>query len=103
MRCEWQVIGGKYQCTRCGWSIDQARVRVLPLIRTCDLTPPPPWYRRHRGLGDTVAAVLARMGVKEKKKKCGCRKRQEVLNRIAPYNWQGLVCWTWIFYWLVSR
>jgi len=38
-----------------------------------------------RGLGDTIATVLAAVGVK-KRKGCGCSKRQAWLNRVVPYK-----------------
>jgi hypothetical protein len=51
-------------------------------------------YRNPPGLGDRVAAVLARTGMTEQRYKaikkrlglkpdCGCKKRQRALNRIA--------------------
>jgi hypothetical protein len=38
-----------------------------------------------RGLGDTVANVLAKVGI-PKWKGCGCSKRQEWLNKHFPYG-----------------
>ena len=37
------------------------------------------------GLGDTIAKVLAKAGVR-KREGCGCEKRQEALNRLVPYK-----------------
>ena len=36
------------------------------------------------GLGDTVANLLKRIGIKQGN--CRCRKRQEMLNRVFPYR-----------------
>ena len=38
-----------------------------------------------QGLGDTIANGLEKLGVK-KKKGCGCKERQEKLNKLIPYN-----------------
>lgn len=44
--------------------------------------PPPVPEVPSRGLGDTVAKVLKRVGIKP----CGgCKKRQERLNKLLPY------------------
>lgn len=42
-------------------------------------------FRRHQGLGDTVAWFLKKLGFRQKKT-CGCEKRQKKLNAIFPYN-----------------
>ena len=42
------------------------------------------FFRKHRGLGDTVAAAAQLVGVK-KSEDCGCSERQELLNKIIPY------------------
>lgn len=47
-------------------------------------TEPRKHVKRKRGLGDTVAAVLAVFGIR--KRNCKCDKRQSFLNRIFPYN-----------------
>lgn len=47
--------------------------------------PPKPPFKRHQGLGDTVAWVAKKMGF-EQKKGCGCKKRQSKLNTMVPYN-----------------
>lgn len=41
-----------------------------------------------KGLGDTVAKVIAitSLGSFVPKKGCGCAKRQEALNKLFPYN-----------------
>jgi hypothetical protein len=59
--------------------------------------PPPPQAPEaatgapSRGLGDTVAKVLEATGVARVVKavageNCGCKKRQEALNRLVPYS-----------------
>lgn len=51
--------------------------------------------KRHRGLGDTIAAVTKSTGIDKVanfvakaagKKDCGCKKRQESLNKRFPYR-----------------
>lgn len=49
-----------------------------------EIAAKPPSHRS-RGLGDTVAKVLEKAGVKPKRG-CGCRKRQAFLNRLFPYR-----------------
>lgn len=41
-----------------------------------------------RGLGDTVAKVANKLGIK-KTPGCGCEKRQEMLNKLVPYKQKG--------------
>lgn len=43
---------------------------------------------RLRGLGDVVAKVAAAVGIKPTKG-CGCKKRQEALNRLMPFGKQS--------------
>jgi hypothetical protein len=43
---------------------------------------------RLRGLGDVVAKVAAAVGIKPTKG-CGCKKRQEALNRLVPFGKQS--------------
>lgn len=40
----------------------------------------------HAGLGDTLAAFFAALGVRPWKG-CGCKRRQAALNRLVPYSW----------------
>ena len=50
--------------------------------------------KKSKGLGDTIAKITKATGIKKvvdtvaKKtgKDCGCKKRQETLNRLFPYN-----------------
>jgi len=50
--------------------------------------------RKHRGLGDTIAAVTEKTGIKAAVEyiakaidvPCGCAERQEKLNNIVPYK-----------------
>jgi hypothetical protein len=51
-----------------------------------ELPPKPSFIHRHRGLGDTVAAIIAWFGWKPRKN-CGCKKRQSWLNAFFPYTW----------------
>ena len=49
-------------------------------------------YRRSRGLGDTIERIEKVTGIKKVVDKitgvkdCGCAKRKDKLNQIAPYN-----------------
>ena len=44
---------------------------------------------RHRGLGDTIAAITKATGIdKLAPAGCGCEKRQENLNKLVPYQKQ---------------
>jgi hypothetical protein len=47
-----------------------------------------PITQSSRGLGDTVAKVANKLGIK-KTEGCGCEKRQEVLNKLVPYPKKG--------------
>ena len=42
--------------------------------------------RRPRGFGDTVANTINRYTNIKPKKGCGCKKKQEALNKIFPYK-----------------
>lgn len=53
----------------------------------------PPVKKQPRGLGDTLAGFFEAVGVKRlvdaitpKGKSCGCKKRQEKLNKLFPYK-----------------
>jgi len=64
------TIDGKYKCPHCGLT------RPRPFRHNCPNAP-------SRGLGDTVAKVTRKLGIKP----CaGCKKRQELLNRLVPYK-----------------
>lgn len=55
----------------------QNGVKQMPIV-----TP------KSRGLGDTVKKVIEYVGLDKlvkNKKSCGCRKRQEKLNKLFPY------------------
>jgi len=65
-------------------------------VRLTDAPPPPPTPeppQRWRGLGDALHAALRAVGVvrfvearaKATGKPCGCKARQEALNKIAPF------------------
>jgi len=80
-----------YPCDRCRsqWTDDTPpdpddrstwTPTLLSFVEPLDIQPTGP-----RGLGDTVATVLAAVGVK-KRKGCGCSKRQAWLNRVVPYK-----------------
>lgn len=49
------------------------------------------WYHKHRGLGDTVkwAIKVVSFGLIKQKKDCGCKNRQNWLNRKFPYPWRA--------------
>tara|TARA_Y100000034_G_scaffold104571_1_gene131199 strand:- start:148 stop:318 length:171 start_codon:yes stop_codon:yes gene_type:complete len=42
--------------------------------------------RRPRGFGDTVAKTINRYTNIKPKAGCGCKKRQEALNKMFPYR-----------------
>jgi len=65
----------QHECRFCG----VVRTSDRPVyMRSCDGAPP-----QSRGLGDTVAKVTRRLGVR----KCGgCGRRQLLLNRLVPYR-----------------
>ena len=68
--CPLTQRNGKWTCPQCGWSYHK-QVR-----RNCPKAP-------SRGLGDTVAKTLKRIGIKP----CGgCKKRQKKLNELFPYG-----------------
>lgn len=52
------------------------------------LKPFNPIQQSSRGLGDTVAKITSKLGIK-KTEDCGCDKRQAVLNRLVPYHKKG--------------
>lgn len=39
-----------------------------------------------KGLGDTVKRVLDKVGIEQKPGDCGCKKRQERLNKFLAYG-----------------
>lgn len=47
--------------------------------------PPPTHTPQVRGLGDVVAKVTAALGIKQKPG-CGCKRRQEKLNKLVPFK-----------------
>ena len=55
-------------------------------------TPAPPAKPKPRGLGDLVAAAFKAVGIEiivrkaTKGKDCGCRRRQEKLNKLVPFK-----------------
>lgn len=61
-----------WTCEFCGLEL---RNVVLPVRHNC----------KSRGLGDTVAKVLKKVGVK-KAEGCGCAERQKKLNEVFPYK-----------------
>ena len=48
------------------------------------------WCPNHRGVGDTVkwAIKVVSFGLIKQKKDCGCKNRQNWLNRKFPYPWR---------------
>ena len=42
--------------------------------------------RQSRGLGDTVAKTINKYTNVKPKEGCGCKKRQEMLNKMFPYK-----------------
>ena len=70
-----------YRCDRDGAT--PAGRTTPPNCRGCPFGPKPP--TRSRGLGDTIAKLTKRLGIK-RKPGCGCGKRQAALNRLVPYR-----------------
>ena len=57
-----------------------------------EIRPKKKWFKmfkEHRGLGDTVkwAIKVVSFGLIKQKKDCGCKNRQNWLNRKFPYPW----------------
>lgn len=68
-----ELGGGFYHCPRCGWK--NRRPASKRPKRNCPAAP-------SRGLGDSVAKITRRLGIKP----CGgCKKRQKWANQKAPY------------------
>ena len=77
------------------WPVEQCRVwrvfqtmqegRRVEMIEPCwsHLTCMAERARKSRGLGDTIAKITTKLGIKPCK---GCKKRQKWLNRIFPYR-----------------
>ena len=42
--------------------------------------------RKSRGFGDTVAKTINKYTSIKSKSGCGCKKRQEMLNKVFPYK-----------------
>jgi len=63
----------------CG-SIDMTRMSS-PAVPA----PAPPKQIPARGLGDVVAKVASALGIKQKPG-CGCKRRQEKLNKLVPFK-----------------
>lgn len=87
-RCTHPQVHSRHQvvwqgvCESCSRA-DGGRRTLAPR----ELVPLPPTGRKTklaRGLGDTVAKILSRLGIK-KRRGCGCTERQERLNRWFPY------------------
>ena len=66
-RMRFRVVPMWPLACRCGWEYDHPE----------DMGTPP--IKQNRGMGDIVASVLHRMGVR-KKPGCGCERRQKWLN-----------------------
>ena len=62
----------EWSCEFCGLKLKNV---VLPVHHKCN----------SRGLGDTIAKALSKVGVK-KKEGCGCAERQDKLNNLFPYK-----------------
>jgi hypothetical protein len=73
MKCIPTRQGGWYVCRRCGWGKGKMKTTFH---RKCPKAP-------SRGLGDTVAKLTKKLGIKS----CGgCKKRQRLLNRLVSYK-----------------
>lgn len=66
----------------CG-TIDMNRLSAPPVRATM-----PPKQPEARGLGDVVAKVASALGIKQKPG-CGCKRRQEKLNKLVPFKPDG--------------
>jgi hypothetical protein len=58
---------------------------LTPFLVELKTGSPPAGESLPRGLGDTVARVLERLGIR-KRRGCGCGKRRAWLNRLVPYR-----------------
>jgi hypothetical protein len=79
-----------WQCPQCG---KRRSVRVFPIHCSCGFTQ----YHNPPGLGDRVAATLARLGITEGRYRrakqlmglagdCGCKSRQRRLNELTAHR-----------------
>lgn len=68
---------GIYTCSRCG-KVLRLPGSVSKIRRQCSVEV--------AGLGDVVAKVLRKVGIKSKKG-CGCDKRRKKLNGLVPNVW----------------
>lgn len=79
----------EYTCPHC-----PLRIWITPGTKVhhqCPGSKNPALHGRSRGLGDTIAKITEATGVAKVVKKiagkdCGCRGRQEALNKILPYK-----------------
>lgn len=73
--CDWSVIeDGSLKCQRCDRHLPRWREGKPVPFAAC---------KASRGLGDTVAKVTRKLGIR----RCGgCKERQEKLNKLFPYR-----------------
>ena len=79
-----------YPCTACQaeWTDGPPTAETLtPTLRSLMGVFDPPWDESQpsRGLGDTIAKLTKRLGIK-KKPGCGCGRKQAFWNRVLPYK-----------------
>jgi len=78
MNCDYQLTGKendkfRYTCKTCGHTRLSRHADPTIFVRRC----------QSRGLGDTIARLTRRFGIKP----CGgCKKRQASLNKLWPYR-----------------
>jgi hypothetical protein len=62
-----------------------------PLTYAKETNTEPTFYKRSKGLGDTIERITETTGIKKMVKKvvgddCGCKERKEKLNKLFPYK-----------------
>jgi hypothetical protein len=62
-----------------------------PLTYAKQTNSEPTYFKRSKGLGDTIEKITEATGIKKMVKKvagddCGCNKRKEKLNKLFPYK-----------------
>jgi len=72
-----------FHCDKCGLHLENVVGEVHHVCK--------PKKKKSRGLGDTIAKVTAATGIDKVVKAvvgkdCGCRGRQETLNKLVPYK-----------------
>jgi len=78
---ENRQIHGAHQLKLCKERQDYFALFCRRAIEKAEAFP-----NRSKGLGDTVEKILGKLGIKQRKKGCGCGKRRDWLNKVVPYK-----------------